>query len=78
MFFMVVIHVVDKIVMLLELIETGQVMDEVEVDLIKVQMSADLGLQVEQFQEILPDVTLARNQAIYQDFVKGEKMMRID
>ena len=77
MVFRVVVHMVGTIAMLLELIEIGQVMDKVEVDLIKVQMLADLGLQVEQFQEILPDATIARNQAIYRDFVKGNKMMKI-
>ena len=66
MVFRVVVHMVDiTVMMLLELTEIGQVMDEVEVDLIKVQMSADLGLLVGQFLEILPDVTIVKNQAIY-------------
>ena len=39
-------------------------------------MLADLGLQVEQFQEILQDVTIARNQATYLDFVKDDKTMK--
>ena len=53
-------------------------MEEVEVDLIKVQILADLESQAGQFQEMLLDVIIARNQAIYRDFVKDEKMMKID
>ena len=68
---------VDTVAKLLDQREICQVMDEVEVDLIKVQMLADLELQVEQFQEILPDVSIARNQAIYLDFVKEDKKMKI-
>ena len=48
--------------------EICQVMDEVEVDLIKVQMLADLELQVEQSPEILLGVSIVRNQAIYLRF----------
>ena len=73
----VVAPVVDILATLLGQREICQVMDEVEVDLIKVQMLADLELQVEQFQEVLPDVTIARNQAIYLDFVKDDKRMKI-
>ena len=41
-------------------------------------MSADLESQAGPFQEILLDVIIARNQAIYLDFVKDEKTMKID
>ena len=44
-------------------------MDEVEVDLIKVQMLVDLESQVELFLEIPLDVSIVKNQAIYLDFV---------
>ena len=40
-------------------------------------MLADLELQAEQSPEILPDVSIARNQATYQDFVKDDKKMKI-
>ena len=42
-------------------------MDEVEVDLIKVQMLVDLESQVELFLEIPLDVSIVKNQAIYLD-----------
>ena len=61
-----------------DLREIYQVMEEVEVDLIKVQMLADLELQAGQFHKMALGVIIARNQAIYRDFVKGEKMMKID
>ena len=51
---------------------------EVEVDLIKVQMLADQGLLVRQFQEMPQDVIIARNQATYRDSVKDVKKMKID
>ena len=51
---------------------------EVEVDLIKVQMSADLGLLVGQFQEMPQDVIIARNQATYRDSVKDANTMKTD
>ena len=73
----VVAHVVGTVAKLSDLREICQVMDKVEVDLIKVQMLADLELQVEQFQEILQDVTITRNQAIYLDFVKDDNRMKI-
>ena len=41
-------------------------------------MLANLGSQVGQLQEMPLDVIIARNQAIYQDFVKDEKTMKID
>ena len=53
-----------------------QVMNEVEVGSIKVQMLEDLTLQVEHFQEILQNVTIARNKATYLDFVKDDKKMK--
>ena len=54
------------------------VLKEVEVDLIKVQMSADQESLVGQFQEMPLDVITARNQATYQDSEKDEKMRKID
>ena len=60
-----------------DLREIYQVMEEVEVDLIKVPMLADLESQVGQFQEMLLDVIIVRNQAIYLDSVKDKKMMKI-
>ena len=48
---------------------------EVEVDLIKVQMLADQGMLVKQFQEMPQDVIIARNQATYCDSVKDVKKM---
>ena len=53
-----------------DLREMGQVLEEVEVDLIKAQMSADQGSLVGQFQEMPQDVIIARNQATYRDSVK--------
>ena len=75
--FRVVAPMVGTVAKLLEWREICQVMAKVEVGLIKIQMLADLELQVEQIQEILPDVTIARNQAMYLDFVKEDKMMKI-
>ena len=71
-------HEVDTVAEPSDLREIYQVMEEVEVDLIKVQMLADLESQAGQFQEMPLDVIIARNQAIYRDFVKDEKMMKID
>ena len=53
-----------------------QVLEEVEVDLIKVQMSADQELLVGQFLEMPLDVITARNQATYRNSVKDAKMMK--
>ena len=61
-----------------DLREIYQVLAEVEVDLIKVQMSADQKSQVGQFQEMPLDVIIARNQTTYRDSVKDEKTMKID
>ena len=61
-----------------DLREMGQVLEEVEVDLIKVQMSADQGSLVVQFQEMPQDVIIARNQATYHDSVKDTKKMKTD
>ena len=61
-----------------DLREICQVLEEVEVDLIKVQMSADQESLVGQFQEMPLDVIIARNQATYQDSVKDVKMMKTD
>ena len=61
-----------------DLREMGQVLEEVEVDLIKVQMLADQGLLVRQFQEMPQDVIIARNQATYHDSVKDAKKMNAD
>ena len=58
--------------------EICQDLEEVEVDLIKVQMSADQESPVEQFQEMALDVIIARNQATYHDSVKDAKMMKTD
>ena len=56
----------------------GICQEEVEVDLIEVQMSADHESLVGQFQEMPLDVIIARNQATYRDSVKEEKMMKTD
>ena len=56
----------------------GSGFGEVEVDLTKVQMLADQGLLVRQFQEMPQDVIIARNQATYHDSVKDAKKMNID
>ena len=58
--------------------EMGQVLEEVEVDLTKVQMLADQGLLARQFQEMPQDVIIARNQATYRDSVKDMKKMNAD
>ena len=58
-------HEVDTVVEASDLREIYQVLEEVEVDLIKVQMSADQESQVGQFQEMPLDVIIARNQATY-------------
>ena len=55
-----------------------QVLEEVEVDLIKVQMSADQESLVEQFLEMPLDVIIARNQATYHGSVKDVKTMKSD
>ena len=61
-----------------DLREMCQVLEEVEVDLIKVQMSADQESLVGQFQEMPLGVIIARNQATYRDSVKDAKMMKTD
>ena len=71
-------HEVDTVAEASDLREIYQVMEEVEVDLIKVQTLADLESQAGQFQEMPLDVIIARNQAIYRDSVKDEKTMKID
>ena len=58
--------------------EMGQVLEEVEVDLTKVQMLADQRLLVRQFQEMPQDVIIAKNQATYHDSVKDAKKMNAD
>ena len=60
-----------------ELREMCQV-SEVEVDLTKVQMLADQGMLVRQFQEMPQDVIIARNQATYRDSVKDAKKMNAE
>ena len=55
-----------------DLREMAQV-SEVEVDLTKVQMLADQGLLVRQFQEMPQDAIIARNQATYRDSVKDAR-----
>ena len=76
--FRAIAHEVDIVVEASDLREICQVLEEVEVDLIKVQMSADQESLVGQFQEMPPNVIIARNQAIYQDSVKDVKMMKTD
>ena len=76
--FRVMAHEVDMVAEPSDLREIYQVTEEAEVDLIKVQMLVDLELQAGPFREMLLDVIIARNQAIYLDFVKDEKMMKID
>ena len=71
-------HEVDTVAEASDLREICQVLEEVEVDLIKVQMSADQESLVGQFQEMPLDVIIARNQATYQDSVKDAKMMKTD
>ena len=75
--FRAIAHEVDTVVEA-DLREICQVLEEVEVDLIKVQMSADQESLVGQFQEMPLDIIIARNQATYQDSAKDEKMMKID
>ena len=50
---------------------------EAEVDLIKAQMLADLGLPVKLFQGMQPDAIIARNQATSRDSVTDEKKMNV-
>ena len=76
--FRAITHKVDIVVEASDLREICQVLEEAEVDLIKVQMSADQESLVGQFQEMPLDVIIARNQATYRDSVKDEKMMKID
>ena len=71
-------HEVNTVVEASDLREMCQVLEEVEVDLIKVQMSADQESLVGQFQEMPLDVIIARNQATYCDSVKDVKMMKTD
>ena len=61
-----------------ELREICQFRDEIEVDLVEIQMSADQESLVGQFLEMSLDVIIARNQATYQDSVKDAKMMKTD
>ena len=61
-----------------DLREMCQVLDKVEVDLIKVQMSVAQESLERQFQEMPLDVIIARNQATYHDCVTGAKRMKID
>ena len=58
--------------------EMGQVLEEVEVDLTKVQMLADQGSLVRQSQEMPQDVIIARNQATSCDSVKDVRKMNTD
>ena len=51
---------------------------EVEVDLTKVQMWADQGSLVRQFQEMPQDVIIVRNQATNHNSVKDAKKMKAD
>ena len=71
-------HKVDTVAKASDLREMGQVLEEVEVDLIKVQMSADQESLVGQFLKMTQDVIIARNQATDRDFVKDVKMMKTD
>ena len=56
--------------------EIAQVL-EAEVDLIKAQMLADLGLLVKLFQGMQPDAIIARNQATSRDSVTDVKKMNV-
>ena len=56
--------------------EMDQVL-EAEVDLIKAQMLADLGLLVKQFQGMQPDAIIARNQATFRDSVTEANKMNV-
>ena len=56
--------------------EMGQV-SEAEVDLIKAQMLADLGLLVKLFQGMQQYVIIVRNQATYRDSVTDVKKMNV-
>ena len=62
--FRAIAHEVDLVVEA-DLREICKVLEEVEVDLMKVQTSADQELLVGQFQEIPLDVITVRNQATY-------------
>ena len=75
--FRAIAHEVDTVVEA-NLREICQVLEEVEVDLIKVQMSADQELLVGQFQEMPLDVIIARNQATCRDSTKDVKTMKTD
>ena len=75
--FRAIAHKVDTVVEA-DLREICQVLEEVEVDLIKVQMSADQESLVGLFQEMPLDAIIARNQATYQDSVKDMKKMKTD
>ena len=70
-------HEVDTVVEA-NLREICQGLEEVEVDLIKVQLLADHESLVGLFNEMPLDVTIARNQATYCDSVKDAKMMKTD
>ena len=77
MIFRVITHQVDTVVEA-KLREIYQVLEEVEADFIKVQMSADQQSLVGQFQEMPLNVITVRKQATYQDSVKDKKRMKID
>ena len=74
--FRAITHMVDTVVEDSDLREICQVLEEV--DLIKVQMSADQGSLVGQFQEMPLDVIIARNQATYPDSARDGKTMKTD
>ena len=74
--FRAIAHEVDTVVEASDLREICQ--EEVEVDLIKVQLSADQESLVGWFQEMPLDVIIVRSQATYQDSVKDVKMMKTD
>ena len=75
--FRAIAHEVDTVAEA-DLREICQDLEEVEVDLVNVQMSADQESLVGQFQEMPLDVIIAKNQATYQDSVKDVKMMKTD
>ena len=75
--FRAIAHEVDTVAEA-DLREICQVLEEAEVDLIKVQMSADQESLVGQFLEMPLDVIIARNQATYRDSVKDVKTMKTD
>ena len=76
--FRAIAHEVDAVVEASDLREICQVLEEVEVDLIKVQLSTDQESLVGQFQEMPLDFIIVRNQASNQDSVKDVKTMKTD